>query len=318
LIQKTVLKKSSKNRYIYGPVPSRRLGYSLGIDIIPFKTCPFNCIYCQLGKTTLQTESRKRYIPANEIITELKNFLKNNVHIDHITFSGSGEPTLNSEIGNLIKKIKKITNIPIAVITDSYLLHKPAVQKALLSADVVLPTLTTTKNKTFKLIHRPLPHITIRRIIDGLAKFRKVYKGKIWLEVMMLKGINDTEEELKGLKTAIDRIKPDRIQLNTVVRPPSEYSVQPLGLQELKRIKKFFGKNCEIIAEFRKQKNILNLNRNGQIILQYLKRRPATIMDMNKSLGIGNKTILKYLSQLLKSKKIKRINYQGKVFYEAI
>lgn len=318
MIQKTVSKKLSKKRHIYGPVPSRRLGYSLGIDTIPFKTCPFNCIYCQLGKTTLQTERRKRYIPANEIFAELKNFLKNKIHIDHITFSGSGEPTLNREIGNLIKKIKKITDIPIAVITDSSLLYKPEVRKALLSADVVLPTLTTAKNKTFKLIHRPLSHITIKRIIDGLAKFRKIYKGEIWLEVMMLKGINDTEEELKGLKTAIDRIKPDRIQLNTVVRPPSEYSARPLGLQELRRIKKFFGENCEIVAEFRKQKNILNFNRKGQIILQYLKRRPATAMDMSRSLGISNKTLLKYLSQLLKSKKIKRINYQGKEFYEAI
>uniref|UniRef100_A0A7C6AG24 Radical SAM protein n=1 Tax=candidate division WOR-3 bacterium TaxID=2052148 RepID=A0A7C6AG24_UNCW3 len=311
-------RKSNKKRFTYGPVPSRRLGYSLGIDIVPFKTCTYNCIYCQLGRTTAQTKRRKRYIAREGVLAELRKILEPKTRIDFITFSGSGEPTLNTEIKNLIRDIKKITDIPVAVITNSSLLFRKDVQKSLLNADVILPTLTTVNYDTFKKIHRPFPSITVKKIIDGLIKFRRIYKGKIFLEIMLIKGFNDSTEEILALKNVIKKIKPDKIQLNTVVRPPGEEYAHPLTLKELNKIKKIMGRNCEVIAEFKKNDNISKREGINEMIIQYLKRRPGTQKDISKSLGINQNEIVKYFSELLKKRKIKKRIYRGVIFYERL
>ncbi|MGB9720050.1 MAG: radical SAM protein [bacterium] len=318
MIQKISSKKSNPKKFIYGPVPSRRLGYSLGIDLLIPKTCTYNCIYCQLGKTTNQTLKRKKYVPSRMILKELSHLLRTKTRIDYITFSGSGEPTLSSDIGLLIKKIRRLTKIPVAVITNSSLMHKKDVQKGLLSADVILPTLTTVQEKTFRKIHRSIPAITAKKIVNGLIRFRKCYKGKIWLEVMLIKGLNDSKQEIQALKKIIRRIKPDRIHLNTVVRPPSEKFARPLSISELKRIKKIIGRNCEIVAEFKKPGNVSKFKDNNEMVLQYLRRRPATLIDMNKSLGINQSELIKNLERLLKSRKIKKKRYGGRIFYETV
>jgi len=318
LIKIIASKKSNRERFIYGPVPSRRLGYSLGIDIVPFKTCTYNCIYCQLGRTTAQTKRRKKYITRKVILTELKRILEQKAKIDFITFSGSGEPTLNTEIKNLIRDIKKITHIPVAVITNSSLLFRKDVRKSLLNADVILPTLTTVNDDTFKKIHRPFISFTVKKIIDGLVKFRRVYKGKIFLEIMLIKGFNDSKEEILALKNMLNKIKPDKIQLNTVVRPPSEKYARPLSLKELNKIKKIMGKNCEVIAEFKMDDNISKKEGINEMIIQYLKRRPGTQKDISKTLGINQNEIVKYLSELLKTGKIKKRIYRGVIFYERV
>ncbi len=312
---KTLKKDNLKN--IYGPVPSRRLGYSLGIDLVPYKTCSYNCIYCQLGRTTSQTTERKKYLPTKKILKDLKKNLKQNIYIDFITLSGSGEPTLNAEIGMLIKAIKKITNIPVAVITNSSLMYKKAVQQALLNADAVLPTFTTANPATFKMIHRPIPSITLDRIVEGLVNFRKIYKGQIWLELMLIKGFNDTKQELNLLKKAINKIKPDKIQLNTVARPPSEKYAKPLSLSQLNKIKTIFGKNCEVVAEFKKPSNLIKSTNCEKSILAYLKRRPGTLNDLQKSLGMNVNELIKNLDRLLTTKKIKKRIHGGMIFYEA-
>lgn len=312
---KKLKKDNLKN--IYGPVPSRRLGYSLGIDLVPFKTCSYNCIYCQLGRTTSQTTERKKYLPTKKILKDLKKFLKQSIYIDFITLSGAGEPTLNAEIGILIKAIKKITNIPVAVITNSSLMYKKAVQQALLNADAILPTFTTANPATFKKIHRPIPSITLDRIVEGLVNFRKIYKGQIWLELMLIKGFNDTKQELNLLKKTINKIKPDKVQLNTVVRPPSEKYAKPLLKNQLNKIKKMFGKNCEVVAEFRKPPNLKNLKNRDKNILAYLKRRPGTLSDLQKGLGININELIKNLDRLLITKKIKKRMHGGKIFYDA-
>ncbi len=318
MTKRTASKKLNKNKFVYGPVPSRRLGYSLGIDIIPFKTCTYDCIYCQLGRTTKQAIRRKQLIPREKILAELRKIFNHKTRIDFITFSGSGEPTLNTDIKYLINEIKKITDIPIAVITNSSLLFSPDVQKSLLNADVILPTVTSVNNKTFKKIHRPAPPITIKKVIDGLVKFRKLFKGKIFLEIMFIKGFNDSKEEIVALKNVINKIKPDKIQLNTVVRPPSEEYARPLTLEELKRIKKIIGGNCEIVAEFKLKDNIGQREGINEKIVQYLKRRPGTKEDISKSLGVKKNEIVKYLFELLKTRKIKKRIYRGKIFYEGV
>ncbi|MGQ9465219.1 MAG: radical SAM protein [bacterium] len=318
MIQKIRSKRSKKvsSRFIYGPVPSRRLGYSLGIDPIPFKTCTYNCIYCQLGKTTYQTTKQIKYLQANEILADLKKALKHNTNIDFITLSGSGEPTLNINLGNFIKAIKKITSIPVAVITNSSLIHKKNVQQALLLADVVMPTFTTAYSKTFKKIHRPDQSITLKKVIKGLIEFRKIYPGKIWLELMLVKGYNDSKQELDALKNIVKKINPDKIQLNTVVRPPSEKYARALSLSALNRIKKMLGGNCEVVAKFRKSPNRLKSKNREKIILGYLKRRPGTLNDLSKSTGMNVNELIKNLTHLLATKKIVKRNYGGKIFYE--
>lgn len=310
--------KKNKLQTIYGPVPSRRLGYSLGIDLVPFKTCTYNCIYCQLGITTLPTKKQKKYLPVKKIIKNLKQLLKQNIHIDFITLSGSGEPTLNSDIGVIIKAIKSITDIPVAVITNSSLLYKKDVRNALLNANVVLPTFTSANSTTFKKIHRPIQSITLNRTLEGLVKFRKIYKGQIWLELMLIKGLNDTKQELNALKKIINKIKPDKIQLNTVVRPPSEKYAKAVSRWQLNKIKKMLGKKCEVVAEFKKTSNLIELIPRRKIILAYLKRRPGTFNDLQKSLGMNANELIKNLERLLKTKKIKKRKHGGCIFYEVL
>ncbi len=318
MIQKTASKRSSNRRFLYGPVPSRRLGYSLGIDLIPLKTCTYNCVYCQLGKTTNQTVKQKRYVQPDKVLKELSHFLNLKTRIDYITLSGSGEPTLNSGIGMLIRKIKRITKIPVAVVTNSSIIYKNNVQKNLLNADVIMPTLTSVQERTFKRIHRPAPGITAKLIIDGLTKFRKKYKGKIWLEIMIIKGINDSKKEIVALKKVIHKIQPDKIQLNTVVRPPTEEFASPISRVRLNQIKKVLGRKCEVIAEFKESENFLRANNKKTIVLQYLQRRPGTLIDLNSSLGINQNELIKYLNDLMRTKKVIKRRYRGKIFYEAI
>lgn len=242
-------------KYIFGPVVSRRLGISLGVDIVSFKTCTLDCIYCQVGRTICKTIERKQYLLPEKILMELKEVLKAGKKIDYITLSGNGEPTLNSKLGEIIRGIKSITAISIAVITNGTLLTDKNVREELLSADLVMPSLDAATQETFEKIDRPEPSLKIEDIIEGMVEFRKVYSGNLWLEIMLVKGINDNKYELAALKKAIEKIEPDKIQLNTPVRPTCEKELQTLSIQELFAIKEFFGNKCEIIPELNREEH---------------------------------------------------------------
>lgn len=239
-------------KYIFGPICSRRLRYSLGVDIIPLKTCSFDCVYCQLGRTRFKTLERKEYFKAGEILSELKVALSNlspKTQIDYITFSGSGEPTLNSKLGKIIRGLKKITSIPIAVITNSSLLSNKRVRDDLLLADLVLPSLDVATDDCFQKINRPHTCLRLERMIEGLKALRREFKGKLWLEVMLVKGINDKKAEVKKLIQIIESIGTDKVQLNTVVRPPTEEFALALSKEEMEKWRNFIGGNCEVIGE---------------------------------------------------------------------
>ncbi|MDD5618342.1 MAG: radical SAM protein [Candidatus Omnitrophica bacterium] len=237
--------------YIYGPVNSRRLGFSLGVSVTPYKYCPFNCIYCQLKHTTKFTLERKEYIKADAIISEISQSLKEykgERKIDYITFSGSGEPLLNSGIKKIIDNIKKLTNIPVALITNSILLYNQKVREEILNADLIIPSLDAVTQDVFEKIDRPIDsRIKIEGIIEGLIQLRQEFKGKIWLEIMLVKDINDNIKYAEKFKQAVDRIKPDKIQLNIPSRPPCEVWVKPPTAQRLKKIQSILGKNCELV-----------------------------------------------------------------------
>jgi len=309
-------KNKSNFSHIYGPVPSRRLGFSLGIDIIPFKTCSFNCIYCQLGRTHHPTIQRKEYIHSSEILTQIENTLSSGQRIDYITFSGSGEPTLNSKIGQLIREIKKITSIPVAVLTNSSLFYLKSVRQALQASDLVVPSLDAAAHDVFVKINRPYSALKIEKIIAGLKEFRQQFQGSIWLEIMLVKGINDSAAHVRKLKEATASINPDKIQLNTVIRPPAEKTAQALTLGELEKIKNMLGEKCEIIADFETKEQKPPSENLEEAILSLIKRRPVTLADISASLGKHRNEIIKYLNFLLKKGKIKVVIHKGLKFYE--
>ncbi len=304
-------------QYLYGPVPSRRLGRSLGIDLVPHKICTYDCIYCQIGKTTDKSLVRKEYVPPEAILEEVRCFLKEEASgIDHLSLSGSGEPTLHSKIGSVIEGIKTITSIPVAVITNGSLLYEEEVRHDLLHADVVLPSLDAASPEVFDRVNRPLPGFSVEKVIEGLVKFRKAYRGQIWLEVLFCKGINDSKEELLKMKQSIDRIRPDLIHLNTIVRPPSEKWAAPLDQKEMYGIKAFFGEKASIISEFdRHPPSILERDVKEEI-LKILKRRPLSRADLSKGMGIPQSELDQYLEPLTREGKIHPRSFGSSVYYE--
>jgi wyosine [tRNA(Phe)-imidazoG37] synthetase (radical SAM superfamily) len=235
--------------YVYGPIPSRRLGKSLGIDPIPLKTCNWNCVYCQLGRSTPLTNERREYAPRQAILDEIAAVLGRHApgEIDFVSFVGSGEPTLNSELGWLICQVKALTTIPIAVITNGVLLHLPEVRAALLAADVVMPTVSAGSAAVYKRIHRPHPEATYERLVEGLQTFRAEYRGRLWVEVMLLAGVNDTSEALTELAALIRHIRPDEVHVVIPDRPPAEPWVAPPDDEGLMRAIAVLGPIAHVV-----------------------------------------------------------------------
>lgn len=308
-------------KYVFGPVPSRRLGISLGLDVIPFKTCSLNCIYCECGKTTDLTIERKSYFDYKELISQLKDVLNRGDSIDYITFSGSGEPLLNKDIGKIIEEIKNITNIKIAILTNGTLLYEDKLRKEILDADIVLPSLDAADDITFKKINNPHKSLKIDNIINGLIEFRKIFKNEIWLEVFIVEGINDSGEPLKNIHDAIKKINPDRVQLNSLDRPPAFDNVKPVDIKKLEMIKKEWNdlNNVEIIKRIKNRREIKSFSQNLENnILNTIKRRPLTIEDLENLTGMKRVEIYKYIDVLEREKKIYEKIINNKIFFNII
>jgi wyosine [tRNA(Phe)-imidazoG37] synthetase (radical SAM superfamily) len=310
-------KSPLKPKYIFGPVPSRRLGRSLGVDLVPYKTCSFDCIYCDLGRTTHKTISRESYVKPEEIRRELELTLPTlSKKPDYITLSGSGEPTLNQNIGEIIHTIKHRTSIPLAVLTNGSLLSIEEIRKEIIEADVVLPSLDAISDVTFQCLNRPHPSLKIDEIISGLIEFRKQYQGQIWLEVVFCRGINDDQEEIERLKGIIERIQPDRVQLNTPVRPPAEEFAYPLTTPQIEEIRNKLGNKAEIIYEFAAPLGEeLNSGKDAEI-LNLIKRRPCTTEDISKALGLRIDEVVKHLDHLRKAGTVRYRMYEHRCYYE--
>jgi len=303
--------------HLYGPVPSRRLRRSLGIDLVPHKICTYDCIYCQIGKTTNKTLLRKKYVPEGEVLREVEEFLlKGDSTIDYFSLSGSGEPTLHSRISSVIKGIREMSSIPFAVITNGSLLYKEEVREDLLRADIVLPSLDAVSPEIFMKINRPHHSISVKKMIEGIVEFRKVYKGEIWLEILFCKGVNDGHSELMRMKRAIDQIQPDRIHLNTVVRPPSEKWAIPLDRREMEEIQAFFGEKASVISEFDRHLLPAPESDLADEILSILRRRPLSLSDLSKGMGISQSELERYINPLIKAGKIQSRSFGDSIYYE--
>lgn len=293
--------------YLFGPVLSRRLGLSMGVDLLPFKTCNLDCIYCELGRTACLADCRGSFVPPDKVLQEIR--AKKNEGFNHLTFAGSGEPTLSSDIGNLISASRKIVDAPIAVITNSTLFTIGSIREEVASADVVLPSLDAATQRTFEAINRPAPGLRIEDIIEGLRLFRKEFSGEIWLEVMLVKGVNDHEAEM--ISRAASSIEPDRIQLNTVIRPPAE-PVSPLSREEMQRMLEIF-EGAELIPDWdwsipAKEKSKL---------FELLSLRPYTLDEICELLNMEKTDIIKYLKILEHEDKIARRWHNNKQYFQA-
>ena len=307
-------------KYLFGPVPSRRLGISLGVDLVPHKVCSLDCVYCECGPTTKLTVHKKEYVLYDKVTAELDHFFKNNPDPDYITFSGSGEPTLNVRLGDILEFIKlKKPNIPVAVLTNGTLLYQQRVRQNLLKADVVLPSLDAASKNAFLKINRPAKKLDLNEYIHGLELFRKEYPGKIWLEVLIIPGYNDDETNLRSLKQAFHKILPDKIQLNTLDRPGIVNDLRPASQSELQRIVDFWRpENVEIIAKPPKRKDIKSYRKDTETaILETISRRPCTLEDLVKILGLHANEVNKYLSVLEADNRIKPVRQKRGVFYQA-
>ena len=308
-------------KYLFGPVPSRRLGMSLGVDLVPKKVCSLNCVYCEVGPTTKLTTQRLEYIPYEKIVTELSDYFAAGPPPDYITFSGYGEPTLNSAIGKIIQFIKKNKHeTPVAVLTNGTLFSLAEVRKELLNADLVLPSLDAATQEVFEKINEPEPGLNMDNYIQGLVDFRKEFKGEIWLEIFIITGYNDAESELSELKKAILKINPDRIQLNTLDRPGRVENLQPATPEKLNSIVEFWQlKNVEIIAKAPERKNLAAYRTDMEsAILGTIARRPCIADDLAQILGTHVNEINKYLETLESENKIAHVRRERGVFYQKL
>jgi wyosine [tRNA(Phe)-imidazoG37] synthetase (radical SAM superfamily) len=300
--------------YVFGPVPSRRLGLSMGVDLIPPKTCTYDCLYCQVGRTTSQVVTPAAHAPVEAVAAELRRKLMKK-RPDVITLAGSGEPTLHSEIDRVIESIHDITEIPVALLTNGSLFWMDDVRKRSLGADIILPTLSTANEATFRRIHRPHPELRLEMVAGGLKRLRKEYRGRIFLEVMLLSGVNDLEAEISALKDLIAGIAPDRIQLNTVVRPPSDAQARPLDRRRMEEIRNVLGERAEIVAEFGSGGTGKMGDPAVDDLLEMLRRRPLRQVDVEEAMGLATEEAEDLIKGLLIKGHIHRQSHSGEIYY---
>lgn len=308
-------------RHLFGPVNSRRLGFSLGVDVVPYKYCPLNCVYCEVQRTTHLTLRREEFFPPEEIIAELTDFLSSAPALDYITFSGTGEPTLYSAIGRIVSFIKaSFPQYKLALLTNGVLLNDPELRKEILPCDLILPSLDACHQNVYKRINRPHQELKVANLIRGLAALRHEYDGAIWLEVFIIAGINDTEAELNCLVKAISKIKPDRVQINSLDRPGAEDWVKPAGVRVLGHVQRYLQERTpfpvEIIAKVHTEAAELEIPEDiEQGMAATLARRPCTAEDLAQIMGIHINEVSKILRQLHSEDKVRVKREARGVFY---
>jgi wyosine [tRNA(Phe)-imidazoG37] synthetase (radical SAM superfamily) len=307
-------------KYVFGPVPSRRLGQSLGIDPIPLKTCNWNCVYCQLGRTAPLINDRRDYFPRDEIVEQVKAALEahRGDEIDWVTFVGSGEPTLHAGLGWMIRQLKSLTSIPIAVITNGSMLYRPDVREELLAADAVLPSLDAAAETLYRTINRPHPHLTFASLVDGLDAFRHAYGGRLWVEVMLVKGLNDSEEALKDLATVLRGIAPDAIHLSLPIRPPAELWVQPADDEALMRAAAILGSTASLIHPTEGEFDLSGYENLLDAVVALITRHPLREQELVCALDRrAPGSVSRVLSELAATGRAQQVTRYGERFWTA-
>jgi wyosine [tRNA(Phe)-imidazoG37] synthetase (radical SAM superfamily) len=309
----------SRKRFVYGPVASRRLGRSLGVDLIPFKTCPYDCIYCQLGPTTEHTRERRRFIAVETIVDEVRAALARH-RPDFISLAGSGEPTLYEGLGALVEALHGITPVPVALLTNAALFGDRAVRMEAGLTDLVIPSLDAGDEDLFAAVNRPVAGLLLEEVVEGLAAFRHSYRGQIWLEVMVTAGLTDGADAIAAIARQARRLAPDKIQLNTPVRPAPGAGVIPVAPERLEALASAFCPKAEVIAACavdRRQDGEPSTPADSEI-LELLARRPCSLQDLAQGLAVSPNAVLKALGRLVAERRVQRLSATASAFYTVV
>lgn len=302
---------------VFGPVPSRRLGFSLGVDPVAPKTCTMDCVYCELGRTTDRTVSRTSFVDLDAILRELEERLGECPRLDFITVSGSGEPTLSTDLGRLIDGIRRLSDTPVAVLTNGSLFGDPDVRAELARAAVVAPSLDAVSPEAFEKVNRPHPSLDPAAIARSIAEFTRAFSGEVWLESLFVSGLNDDPGEVEGMAKAIEAIGPDRVHVNTIVRPPAHPDVRPVEAARLLEIARRLGPRAEIIARPADRTQPPARGDVAELIVAMAKRRPVTIGDVAMATGTSLADAAKHLSALTDEGRLELVRHGETLYYKA-
>ena len=300
--------------YLFGPVPSRRLGRSLGVDLVPFKTCSMNCRFCQLGDSPFASSERKEYVPTADVLTELAQWKEQDGQADHITLAGSGEPTLHTGFGEVLRWINQNTDIPSVLLTNGSLLHLPEVRAAAANADKVKVTLSAWDEASFQQIHRPAQGVTFEKLVEGERMFRREFSGELSVEVFLIEGMNSEVSSLRKIAAIIETIRPDRIDLNTAVRPPADPAVKSVPPKRLAELAPIFNPKAEVTASFRKQE-AQPLEVDKDALFRLVQRHPATASQMAKDFNLPEERVVEVLGQMVLEGRLSMELHDGEAYY---
>ena len=303
-------------QYLFGPVPSRRLGRSLGIDLTPFKRCSFDCVFCQLGCTTHLATDRKEFVPFDDVCSEFDRWLTTDGAADYITFAGSGEPTLYSRLGELVDFIKARTDIPVIIWSNGTLLQHPEVQQETARADIVKVSLSAWNDESFKTINRPAPDLSFGELLSGERDFRAMFSGQLWVEVFLMEGINAELRHVQQLAEIVAKIQPDKIHLNTAVRPPAEAIAKPVAREKLEGFCRYFTPTAEVIASFDPVQPDRGNEVEGEELVSLLQRHPSTATQLADLFGVETTAIHTALAPFLRKEALHTDIRDGEVYYK--
>ncbi len=302
-------------KHLYGPVPSRRLGRSLGLDMVPMKTCCFDCIYCQLGATTQHTDERAEYVDVDDVLADLEAWLEAGGEADYLTFAGCGEPTLNINLGDAMARAREVSGIPVCLLTNGALLWRKSVRDSAMQADLIMPSLDAGTQQTFERINQPVDGLFIDQVVDGLKETVIEYHADVWLEVMLVAGINDTDDELAALGDAVRRVGADEVQINTVVRPAPGRDVERVDNSTLVRARVILGPNATVISSAWEHQVPEGTEHTEQEVLALVSYRPCTVEDVANGLGMHPNEAIKYLQHLISEGQLKREDREDDTFF---
>lgn len=303
-------------RHVFGPVPSRRFGRSLGVDLTPLKTCSFNCVFCQLGPTPCTTLERREYVPTTAVKEELLRWRDEGGQADYITLSGSGEPTLHSRFGEVLRFLKTELSCPAVLLTNGSLLYLSEVRAAAAEADVAKFSLSAWDDTSFRKINRPHPDLDFERSFAGMREFRRDFSGRIWLEVFLVAGLNDAPDDVARIAALAESIAPDKIHLNTAVRPPAQSSVRPVPQAELETLSAWFRPHATAIAGFSSRLGS-EVEINETHVLDMLRRRPCTAHQIATAFGMHLNEVAKYTGHLLRTGQVQSESREDGVYFKA-
>jgi wyosine [tRNA(Phe)-imidazoG37] synthetase (radical SAM superfamily) len=286
--------------HLFGPVPSRRFGRSLGVDLTPHKTCSQDCVFCQLGPTLMKTVTRGAFVPTDDVLRELTHWCRSGDWAKYITLSGSGEPTLHMEFGDVLDHIRMTAKAPAVLLTNGSLLGSAEVREAACRADIVKISLSAWNQSSFEHVNRPHPNLAFDRVVTGIHQFRASFSGQLWLEVFLVKGWNTVADDVARIAAIADRMQPDRIHLNTVDRPPAMAGVLPLSEGEMKALAALFHPKAEIPRAASHTGGWASPALKDAIVAM-VGRRPCTSAQIADVFSANNVEVVKILSELVRT-----------------